>query len=330
MGDDGTRNPLAATASGASQPTVEAFELLADETRLSILLALWDAYEPFSADNAVAFSELRDRVGIRQGAQFNYHLDKLLDRFVAKGEAGYELRRAGHQIVRSVIAGAGAEVPSAELQEIDIACPVCEAPTNIVYRDEWLYIVCTDCEGLYDGEDRPSGMLSGTEFDPAGLVDRTAGQQWRAGWLVAKTAMYLAVEGVCNDCSGEIDREIEVCPDHDTVGVCDSCSRQFAIVVRFRCPQCKNHHTTPPRTLVIHHPAVIAFYYERGLDLQYYDGTVERFRKRGELISSHDQEVVSEDPLRIRVEVEYDGDRLSLTLDEELAVVRTDREAIPE
>jgi hypothetical protein len=85
-----------AAAGAAGERATEAFATLGNETRLSILLALWEAYEPFVATNAVAFSELRERVGMRDSGQFNYHLDKLRGHFVRKTDAGYELRRAGH------------------------------------------------------------------------------------------------------------------------------------------------------------------------------------------------------------------------------------------
>jgi DNA-binding transcriptional ArsR family regulator len=49
----------------------EAFSVVANETRLSILEALWRA--PHSP---VSFSELRQRVGMADSAQFNYHLGR--------------------------------------------------------------------------------------------------------------------------------------------------------------------------------------------------------------------------------------------------------------
>jgi len=316
---------LAAAAETSGERAAETFSLLANETRLAILLALWEAYEPYASENAVSFSALRHRVGIRQGAQFNYHLDHLVGRFVEKTEDGYALRRAGHELVRTVVAGTGIEDASQDPVEISIDCPSCGAPTAVTYRDEWLYIVCTDCDGTFQGDDRPDGMLSGTEFDPAGLTDRPPEMMWRAGWFTGKTHIQLAVEGVCDACSGPITQSLDVCADHDAEGVCDRCGRQFAVQAQFRCPVCKNHHEAPPRTVVLHHPAVIAFYYERGVNVQYDDGSFESLRRRGELISDHEQELVSEEPPRVRVTIRYEGDELSLLLDETLDVVEIER-----
>ena len=74
----------------------EAFGVVANETRLDILEALWRA-----EDRPVAFSELHDSVEMRDSAQFNYHLQQLTDQFVAKTDDGYDLRHAGAQVVRA-------------------------------------------------------------------------------------------------------------------------------------------------------------------------------------------------------------------------------------
>lgn len=327
---DGSPSPLEVTAGETNSRVVDAFSKLGNSTRLSIMLALWEAYEPFAAENTVPFSALRNRVGIPQGAQFTYHLDKLVGHFVEKTDDGYELRRSGHELVRTVIAGAGLEEPSREPTEIDIDCAFCGAPTAVTYRDEWLYLVCTECEGAFGGQpDLPQGMLSGTEFDPAGLVERSPADQWRAGWLAGRSHIQLAIEGVCDACSGPMHASLDVCPDHDPEGVCDECGRRSASEAQFRCPVCKNHHRVSPRTAIVHHPTVVAFYHERGVDFQWDDGEIASLQHRGELIADHEQELVSRDPLRVRVTISHEGDELSMTLDEDVDVVevtRTDRQ----
>ena len=57
----------------------DAFALIGNETRLAILEALWAADE-----RPVSFSELRRAVGMRDSAQFNYHLQKLTGHFVTR------------------------------------------------------------------------------------------------------------------------------------------------------------------------------------------------------------------------------------------------------
>lgn len=321
-GGDTQGSPLEATAGTTGSQVVDAFSVLGNETRLSILLALWEAYEPFAEQNAMSFSALRDAVGIRQGAQFNYHLDKLVGRFVTKNSEGYTLRRSGHELVRTVIAGAGIHDASSEPEVIDVDCGFCGAPTAVSYRDEWLFLVCTECDGAFGGRaDKPEGMLSGMEFDPAGLTDRSPAERWRAGWLAGRSQVSLAIEGVCDACSGPMNASLRACRDHDSEGVCERCGRRQDVMVEFRCPICKNHHEAAPRTAVLYHPAVVAFYHQRGVNFQWDDGKIESQQRRTQMLANHEQQMSSWDPMRVIVTVRYEGESLRLTLEENLDVV---------
>lgn len=92
------------TAPGAESGThgdpaavTDTFTLLSDETRVRIVLALYDASE-----EAVRFSDLRSRVGVRDGGRFNYHLDRLRGHLVEKTGAGYALTDAGERVASLV------------------------------------------------------------------------------------------------------------------------------------------------------------------------------------------------------------------------------------
>ena len=84
-------SPLEVAADTAGPAVVDLFKLLGNETRLAILLALWEAFDPFDPKNGVSFTALRDRAGLPQGAQFGSHLDKLAGRLVEKTAEGYVL-----------------------------------------------------------------------------------------------------------------------------------------------------------------------------------------------------------------------------------------------
>ncbi|APW96600.1 transcriptional regulator [Halobiforma lacisalsi AJ5] len=105
----------------------DALEALGDETRLAILRTLAEADEP------LPFSELRDRVGVRDSGRFNYHLSRLCEYFVRERTDGYELGHAGTRLIATADAAttdaamAGAEgtdgtEPAAESND---GCPVC-------------------------------------------------------------------------------------------------------------------------------------------------------------------------------------------------------------
>jgi len=164
---------LEGTAGAADPHAVEAFQLLANETRLAILLALWETKDP-TGEAAVPFSELYDRVGLDDSGNFNYHLDKLEGHFVTAADDGYRLAPAGTKIVRAVIAGTGISEPTLEPTEIDMACPRCEAPTAITYRDGRLFQLCTECSGnISTSGEFPEGTIFNWRLDPAGLAGRT-------------------------------------------------------------------------------------------------------------------------------------------------------------
>jgi DNA-binding transcriptional ArsR family regulator len=97
---------------------VEAFDALADETRLAILRALADHQRERPDDPALSFTELRKRAGVEDSGLFNYHLEKLLGRFVRDTGAGYELGYRGERVLRS---------PTVEEDATgsDAGCPVC-------------------------------------------------------------------------------------------------------------------------------------------------------------------------------------------------------------
>jgi DNA-binding HxlR family transcriptional regulator len=58
-----------------ARTAAEAFEVLGNGIRTAMVLELADA-------GPLSFSELRERVGVTDSGRFNYHLEKLVGRFV--------------------------------------------------------------------------------------------------------------------------------------------------------------------------------------------------------------------------------------------------------
>lgn len=320
---DTAESPLEAIAGVAGREAAEAFELLANDTRLAILLALWDAYEPFEGGSGLTFSELRDRVGMRDSGQFNYHLGKLEGRFVKSSDEGYHLRLEGFKITRAIIAGIAVQGRTLEPTELGIPCPRCGGATAITYQSSRLYQVCTQCEGYFGETDEfPVGTLFGWRLDPAGLANRTAEEIYTAttiGMLHRSLAM---VEGVCPECSGAVDLDLQVCSNHEleSENVCHTCGRADQVVAHYRCTVCKNSSVAAPSDLISQHPAVIAFYYDHGVDFQF-DLDFQGVTRVLELGDAHQQTLESTDPIRVRVDIRYEGDELSLVLDEQMSVI---------
>lgn len=318
--------PLEVTAGEAGPHATEAFALLADETRLAILLALWEKYDPHTANNTVLFSELFDLVDYDDPGSFSYHLQQLSGQFIRQhqDEEGYELRTPGLRFIQAVIAGAGLPDRTLDRTEIDTPCPFCGAPTAIQYQDGLVIHTCTDCEGV-SSQERIQGFLSAVPFDSAGLTDRSAEAVRAASRSAAWRQTQFMFDGLCPACSGPVDSWLECCPDHESNGLCEACGTKFAVLARFECQVCKNHNVSSPRALVLFHPAVIAFYDTHGVRTRFHADDPESVRHVFGLMDTHDVELLGDDPVRAVAVVRHEGDEVRLTFDETANVIRVER-----
>lgn len=315
--------PLVST--GAGVDATESFELLNNDTRLAILLALWEAYDPHTTTNSVPFGELREAVGVADSGQFNYHLGKLDGPYVRKTDDGYALTPMGLKLVGTVIAGTGRGATLKE-QPIDYDCDLCGAPTAIRYEDGWLYHVCSECEGgLGRDPDYPTGTLFAEPFPPAALENRTPEETFAAGVLRLFQVMAMKMGGLCPRCSGLVERTVSVCEDHEAEGTCETCGYATPVRIHWVCSVCKYRGGSSPAGAVISHPAVVSFYHDHGVEVGYDLNEFEQAKRVLKLNRAHENELVSGDPVRVAVTVRYGDDELRLTLDERMDVVAVER-----
>lgn len=284
----------------------DAFALVSDETRLSILEALW------RLDGPVRFSELRSEVGVRDSAQFNYHLNKLTDQFVRKIDAssasgdgdsspgGYELRTAGERVVQAILAGSFTEHPRREIA-IDDPCTQCGEVLTAHYEDEVLAIACPSC-GHGHGE---------YPFPPGGLHDRSDAEILDAFEQRVRHLHCLAKDGVCPECTGRmkttIERDGECClgtslrADH----VCEQCNHQLCSAVGLG---------------LLDHSAVVSFYGDHGVPL-----SETPYWQLDWCVDDEPVTVLEERPWSIRIDITLDEETLQVTVDGDLSVVDTER-----
>ncbi|PSQ51174.1 ArsR family transcriptional regulator [Halobacteriales archaeon SW_12_67_38] len=274
----------------------DAFALVGNETRLGILEALWRA-----DDEPVRFSALNDAVGMRDSAQFNYHLGKLTDQYVRKTDEGYELRNAGAKIVRAVLAGSFNEHPELDSFVIDDGCTRCDEPLVASYEDEMLALDCPNC-GRAHGE---------YSFPPGGLHDRTNEEVLDAFDQRVRHLHCLAKDGVCPECSGrmrtELSKEGECC-----LGV--------GLRADHVCEQCDHSLCSAIGLSLLDRSPVVAFYRDHGIDL----GTTPYWQLDW-CVSDDHTTVRSTDPWELEIDVALGDERLRATLDEDLALVETRR-----
>lgn len=267
-----------------SEDAEDAFAAVADELRVRILHELWDADDP------VSFSELRDRVDVRDSGRFNYHLGELRGRFVEQREDGYDLRFAGRELVGALHSGVFTEEASVDPQPVDGDCVVCDGSLEASYEDEQARVTCTDCGIHVVSVGIPPAFVDGRTDELATAIDgyvRTMARQFAAGF--------------CSVCRGRTVGRLERDEDHGPRAV-------------FECQRCGNAFHGFVTAAVLDHTEVLAFYHDHGIDAR--DVPV------WEMGWTTDAEFDGENAV---VTVALDGDELTLTLDGSLSVVGAER-----
>jgi DNA-binding transcriptional ArsR family regulator len=277
----------------------DAFALIGNETRLSILEALWRAEE-----EPVRFSTLNEMVGMRDSAQFNYHLRKLTDQYVRKVEGGYELRTAGAKVVRAVLAGSFTEHPRIEPFAIVDGCTRCGEPLVASYEEEMLALDCPDC-GRAHGE---------YSFPPGGLNDRTNEEVLEAFDQRVRHLHCLAKDGVCPECSGRM-----------TTTIADEgeCCLGVGLRADHVCEQCDHSLCSAIGLSLLDRSPVVAFHRDHDVDLG-----ATPYWKLDWCVSDDLTTVRSTDPWELELAIDLDDERLHATLDGDLSLVETRRSTI--
>lgn len=200
----------------------EAFELVQNALRVGIVRELARAQAAAPRAPHLRFSELRERLDRPDSGTFNYHLDRLRGRFVAKTGEGYVLTAAGHRLAAAIAAGVyGADVERRE-RDLDESCPLCAASLSVAYDDGTLSVTCPNDHGIVNLF--PAGAVVDRSLEAArALFDRVTRQQ-----------VDLAVDGACPLCyaattTAVVDRE-DVPDRAGRWGVEALCERCGAIV----------------------------------------------------------------------------------------------------
>ena len=297
----------------------DAFAVLGNETRIQILRTLGETDEPLS------FTEVRERVGIRQGAQFNYHLNKLVGHFVQKTDEGYELRRPGRRVIEAVLSGAITDDPSVAPTSVDFECRLCGAPLKLSYIQERVELYCTGCAGQYDEIGKPRnpdapedhGWLGGYNLPPAGIYGRSPAEILQTASLWTHLAFIAWGNDVCPRCSATVEQTLRVCEGHDTLdGLCPKCDRRHAVQLTSRCTNCGATMEGLFGNHLMKSPQLRSFVADHDID-PITDGV--------EWGWDYEEEVLSSDPFKARFIYTVDGETLTLTVDDNLEITDASR-----
>jgi hypothetical protein len=294
-------SPVAEAAEGTDVSPSEAFALLGNETRIEILQALHDAG---TDDGPVPFSELHERTSIDDSAHFNYHLKQLTDHFVRKCEDGYTFRHAGWKAVRSVFAGTFTERARLDPFEAPGECYHCGSALQARYADEHLTVECTDCGRTHVSY----------PFAPGALADRTPAELLQAFHHHVRHHYCLAADGVCPECLGRV----------ETTLTTDATLPGLDVQVDHVCRRCGNALHSAVGLNLLDNADVLTFHAERGVDL-----STAPFWTFEWCVSDRHTEVVSTDPLEVRVDVPCDGETLCVVVDGRVQVLDVDGCATP-
>lgn len=337
-----------------------AFDAVSDEVRLGVIEAFVEersrrreTLDPEDRDDItddvvlLSFSELWDAVGIKDSGRFNYHLDKLVGRFVHRTPKGYMLTVAGHRLAGSIVAGRY-DTTAAPPERVDRYCPACGSQLTAMYTGGALSLLCENDHGS-DQTEKDDAPFEADEdladvidqIDPADVADadmdaeemmagarRTMGDTVATvplppaaferrdiedaidvGIQIRRNRSQLMADGVCPECRGQFDRQL-VESDQPLMTV-------SGYQIKGVCQDCGAVNSGDIRETLLSHPAVSAFFWKRGVDVR------DRFSGEAVLPAEDSVREHSTDPLTLAVTYECDGDELTVVVDKTMTVIDT-------
>ncbi|OIB56365.1 winged helix-turn-helix domain-containing protein [Natrialba sp. SSL1] len=319
-----------------SERPADPFKPLGNETRLEILRVLYDHLQSASREATLSYSTLRSEVGVADKGNFNYHLRQLDGLFVERGDKtetttdthsssnsdsrtstdssldGYRLTFAGFEIAKVIDVDAWRshepcgpvvledprENPvETSTNETDDE-PTAQDPLTATYEDSVVEIRRGD-DLLYAHAVRPTGAAArGMAVDE--LLD-TASTLWR------HTVEQL-LENICPYCHAPIERTLEYTPD-----------RRWEHTFSANCDECGSLGGSHVGIVAITHPEAIAFCWDHGLDL-----TSTRVWSLP-FVDDDAVTVLSDEPRRVRLDIEFETVRLELVVNDDVRIVDTER-----
>lgn len=278
------------------QDVVDAIASLGNRQRLQILVALADRERELQEDGHVmTFTELYDAVDVDSTSQFSYHLDQLVDAFVAETAAGYRLTYGGSRIVRAIRSNLYESASAFADRPVDGACVFCSA-TDLLATvvDERFVVRCGSCDATLV-----------TDFFPRSQARHRTPSEIVAsfGYRIWSTVVMLQ-GNLCPECYGRVDTRTDS-HEHD--------GRSF-VVHASTCRECGLVITLPVEVTAAFHPAALGFFWTHGISL-FATPLWEFFRyvTSGAVRT----EVAALDPLEATVELSLGDDTLRLALDDD-------------
>ena len=287
-----------------SVPPAEAFGLLGNELRVTILLELGDAKEG-SEPRPLSFEELRRRCDITDSGRFNYHLQELRDVFVTENDDGYGLLYPGVILYRAIKADSFTDRTTVDPFPVGSPCTDCGSDLEATYRNSMLVVHCPDCGSLQFKYHLPPGAIRSN--DPEAVL-------WAANVYARRDLMTVASH-VCPTCASEMYHD--VVPEDEKSSDLEHAMPGPAVV--HHCSYCKNFFSTDLPEVLVYHLEVLPFVAAGEPELL----TDPLWTTNA--CDPADIAVDRRDPLRVRVPFSANSEQLDATVDRSLTVIETER-----
>lgn len=292
---------------GTRLDPAETFAIIGNETRLEILQILFE--EKF---RTLSFSELRKRVGMRDGSQFNYHLKKLEGPFIRKTDEGYTPHHAGFNVIRTIVEGSFTDHPRIAPFETGGTCVKCGEPLHAEYEFEMMFVRCSECQTMH-----AMGM-----FPPGALTGRTNHEVLTAFERRKRCRFDLSVNGICFMCSGTNTGILIRNPEDVLIKapVDPTDFPSYELGIKYQCEYCDVWDFGSAGRHILDHPEVVAFHRDHGIDLNNVP-----YWELDWVITNELTTIVSEEPLQVQVTTSLDTEDLQVLLDETFGVSNVER-----
>lgn len=283
----------------------DVFRTIGNETRLEVLGAI------FEADEAVVpFSEIKDRVSIRDSGNLAYHLDRLAGRFVehVDGE-GYALSPAAYHVLYVVLTDVLGDGSTRLCEPIGEACPTCTASLRITYDGNRASIECHGCETVFKRRTiHPTAVRSRDPSGAATVVD-----------ACVRSDLRLLISGVCPYCQGHAQHSL--IPETTLNEAIRAYERDETdgAYVQFECHHCTASFVVPAAMLLYELPDAASYFADHGTRLR----SVPFWRTFA--WNADGGATVSEDEPRLHISVMLEDESLTVAFDEALRPVEVTR-----
>lgn len=272
---------------------------------MQIMSVLWEDFDfedyVTETQEGVSFGELRDRAGIEDSGNFNYHLGELAGTLVSDREDGYVLSPLGYNLMGALDRYTELEYSTIDEWALEDPCPFCGGTLSAKYRREMLEVRCRDCNGLAD-----DGNFTFVELPSIGVQHLERRELLDAAIQTMVSKVRSTLWGLCWDCNSPIDQELDICDAHrrGPGGTCPTCNCRFQTEIGISCPTCGTAGRGPSLEYAIVSASVSGFFDAHGQGPE----QIGPWGYRLQALGSATETVVETDPATVEVEFDLDGD----------------------